>query len=48
MNRALAAYAAGVNAFLGAHRGALPPEFLLLRLQPRSRGGRPTASSGAS
>src|SRR6476646_1008642 len=25
MNRALAAYAAGVNAFLASHRGALPP-----------------------
>ncbi len=34
MNRALAAYAAGVNAFLGSHRGALPPEFLLLGFTP--------------
>jgi penicillin amidase len=30
MNRALTAYAAGVNAFLKSRRGALPPEFLLL------------------
>src|SRR5882724_9764769 len=30
----LEAYAAGVNAFLATHRGALPPEFLLLRLAP--------------
>jgi len=30
----LEAYAAGVNAFLAAHRGALPPEFLLLRFAP--------------
>lgn len=28
------AYADGVNAFLGAHRGALPPEFLLLGDDP--------------
>jgi len=34
MNRALAAYAAGVNAFLASRRGALPPEFLLLRFAP--------------
>ncbi|HEU0155223.1 MAG TPA: penicillin acylase family protein [Stellaceae bacterium] len=31
---ALEAYAAGVNAFLAARRGALPPEFLLLRFRP--------------
>ncbi len=30
----LEAYAAGVNAFLATHRGALPPEFLLLRFVP--------------
>ena len=34
VNRAFAAYAAGVNAFLAARRGALPPEFLLLRFTP--------------
>src|SRR5208337_3788681 len=34
MNRALAAYAAGVNAFLKSRQGALPPEFLLLRFNP--------------
>ncbi len=34
VNRAFAAYAAGVNAFLAARRGALPPEFLLLRFAP--------------
>jgi penicillin amidase len=34
MNRALDAYAAGVNAFLASRRGALPPEFLLLRFSP--------------
>ena len=28
------AYAAGVNAFLATHRGALPPEFQLLRFAP--------------
>jgi penicillin amidase len=32
--RGLAAYAAGVNAWLAARHGALPPEFLLLRLAP--------------
>ena len=31
MRRALEAYAAGVNAFLATRRGALPPEFQLLR-----------------
>ena len=31
---ALDAYAAGVNAFLGARRGALPPEFLVLGYEP--------------
>ena len=30
----LEAYAAGVNAFVATHRGALPPEFLLLRFAP--------------
>src|SRR5207237_3856769 len=30
----LEAYAAGVNGFLATHRGALPPEFLLLRFRP--------------
>src|SRR6266403_2783526 len=30
----LEAYAAGVNAFLATRRGALPPEFLLLRFRP--------------
>ena len=34
MNRALEAYAAGVNAFLSSRRGALPPEFLLLGFRP--------------
>jgi penicillin amidase len=34
MNRALVAYAAGVNAFLASRRGALPPEFVLLGLAP--------------
>ena len=34
MNRALTAYAAGVNAFLKSRRGALPPEFLLLGVTP--------------
>lgn len=34
VKRALAAYAAGVNAFLATRRGALPPEFLLLRFSP--------------
>jgi penicillin G amidase len=47
MRRALEAYAAGVNAFLATRRGALPPEFLLLRFAP-DRGARPTAWSGAS
>jgi penicillin amidase len=31
---ALDAYAAGVNAYITAHRGALPPEFVLLRTSP--------------
>jgi penicillin G amidase len=35
VNRALAAYAAGVNAFFATRHGALPPEFLLLRLAPQ-------------
>jgi penicillin amidase len=34
VKRALAAYAAGVNAFLATRRGALPPEFLLLGFSP--------------
>src|SRR5438105_8604306 len=34
VRRALEAYAAGVNAFLAARRGALPPEFVLLALRP--------------
>ncbi|MGE0258616.1 MAG: penicillin acylase family protein [Alphaproteobacteria bacterium] len=34
MQRVLEAYAAGVNAFLAARRGALPPEFQLLRFAP--------------
>jgi penicillin G amidase len=34
VNRAFRAYAAGVNAFLATRRGALPPEFLLLRFSP--------------
>jgi penicillin G amidase len=34
VNRAFRAYAAGVNAYLASRRGALPPEFLLLRLRP--------------
>lgn len=31
---ALVAYAAGVNAFLATRQGLLPPEFLILRLEP--------------
>src|SRR6266702_3012324 len=34
VRRGLEAYAAGVNAFLAARSGALPPEFLLLRFAP--------------
>ena len=34
VRRGLEAYAAGVNAFLASRRGALPPEFLLLRFAP--------------
>jgi len=34
MRQALDAYAAGVNAFLATRRGALPPEFLMLRFVP--------------
>ncbi|HEX3882485.1 MAG TPA: penicillin acylase family protein, partial [Stellaceae bacterium] len=34
VRRALDAYAAGVNAFLATRSGALPPEFVLLRLSP--------------
>ncbi len=36
MNRALEAYAAGVNAFLALRPGALPPEFLLLGFAPEA------------
>jgi penicillin amidase len=36
MKRALAAYAAGVNAFLTSRQGALPPEFLLLGFVPEA------------
>jgi len=32
--RLLEAYAAGVNAFIDTHTGALPPEFLVLRTKP--------------
>ena len=34
VRRGLESYAAGVNAFLATRRGALPPEFLLLRFAP--------------
>jgi penicillin amidase len=34
VRRVLEAYAAGVNAFVATHRGALPPEFQLLRFSP--------------
>ncbi|HEY3908399.1 MAG TPA: penicillin acylase family protein [Stellaceae bacterium] len=34
VNRAFRAYAAGVDAFLAQHHGALPPEFLLLHFRP--------------
>ena len=34
VQRGFEAYAAGVNAFLATHRGALPPEFQLLRFAP--------------
>jgi penicillin amidase len=34
VQRALSAYAAGVNAFVATRHGALPPEFLLLHLTP--------------
>src|SRR5271165_1509654 len=34
VRRGIEAYAAGVNAFLASRRGALPPEFLLLRFTP--------------
>jgi penicillin amidase len=34
VRRGFEAYAAGVNAFLAERRGALPPEFLLLRFRP--------------
>jgi penicillin amidase len=35
----LDAYAAGVNAFLGQHRGAWPPEFVLLNYRPEPWSG---------
>src|SRR5262249_10142505 len=35
VRRIAVAYAEGVNAWLGRHRWALPPEFLLLRFRPR-------------
>jgi penicillin amidase len=35
----LDAYAAGVNAFIAQHRGALPPEFLLLNYRPEAWSG---------
>ncbi len=34
LKAALEAYAEGVNAYLARHRGALPPEFLILRHEP--------------
>lgn len=34
VRRVLAAYAAGVNAYLATHQGALSPDFLLLRFAP--------------
>ncbi|MBO0736343.1 MAG: penicillin acylase family protein [Alphaproteobacteria bacterium] len=34
MKRMLDAYSAGVNAYLSSHRGALPPEFVLLGFAP--------------
>src|SRR4051812_6610721 len=36
VQRGLEAYAAGVNAFLATHRGALPPGFQLLRFTPEA------------
>ena len=35
LDRALEAYAAGVNAYLATHRGALPPEFALFHFRPQ-------------
>ncbi|HEV2300967.1 MAG TPA: penicillin acylase family protein [Stellaceae bacterium] len=35
LDRALDGYAAGVNAYMATHRGALPPEFALLRFRPQ-------------
>jgi len=32
--RGIESYTAGVNAYVGAHRGSLPPEFVLLRSTP--------------
>src|SRR5262249_53252655 len=34
--RGLEAYSAGVNAYIDTHRGALPPEFVLLRSTPEA------------
>lgn len=34
LRAALEAYASGVNAYLTAHKGALPPEYYLLRFKP--------------
>lgn len=34
LRAALEAYASGVNAYLAAHKGALPPEYYLLRFRP--------------
>ncbi len=42
VRRALVSYAAGVNAWIEGHKGALPPEFLLLRYAPEP--WRPTDS----
>ena len=42
VRRALASYAAGVNTWIEGHKGALPPEFLLLRFAPEP--WRPTDS----
>ena len=42
VRRALVSYAAGVNAWIEGHEGALPPEFLLLRYAPEP--WRPTDS----
>lgn len=44
----LDAYAHGVNAFIDAHRNALPPEFLLLHYTPRPWTGADSLSIGMS